>query len=325
MADSESRTVTGQRTVSRFYRRPPGFGWLLALAAIPLLLAAIGFGPLKVSKPDINGPNLTAPSIGLPTVPTVKVPGLSFAPLSILRKGADVVLSGDLPDLNVKTALLDRLRGIFGPSVSLVDQLNIKPGVAVPDFAGLSAVLKAAAGLPDFRFNLSGDTITLTGTANSDAESAAIESAAIDAWPDLNIVNEIEVRGPAPGPTNTGVSCDNLQATITDLMGAPITFVTDGFSLSAQSQQQLAPVAEQVKGCADARIAVNGYTDNTGNDGINVPLSNNRAKSVADYLVSQGVPADHVTAKGFGSADPVAGNDTSDGRAQNRRVVIMVS
>ena len=58
---------------------------------------------------------------------------------------------------------------------------------------------------------------------------------------------------------------------------------------------------------------------------INVPLSQNRAKSVADFLVAHGIPADHVTAKGLGAADPVASNTTPDGRAQNRRIAIVVS
>ena len=57
---------------------------------------------------------------------------------------------------------------------------------------------------------------------------------------------------------------------------------------------------------------------------MNVPLSKNRARSVADYLVSQGVPAGSVTAEGAGSSRPVAGNDTPDGRAQNRRTEIIV-
>jgi len=61
------------------------------------------------------------------------------------------------------------------------------------------------------------------------------------------------------------------------------------------------------------------------NDAINIPLSGNRAKSVADYLISQGVARDHVTSKGFGSADPIAPNNTPAGRAQNRRVVIAIS
>ena len=87
----------------------------------------------------------------------------------------------------------------------------------------------------------------------------------------------------------------------------------------------MSQVAEKLKACPASNVAVDGYTDNTGNDAINIPLSGNRAKSVADYLISQGVAGDHVTSKGFGSADPVATNDTVAGRAQNRRVVITVS
>ena len=68
-----------------------------------------------------------------------------------------------------------------------------------------------------------------------------------------------------------------------------------------------------------------GHTDNTGTDAINNPLSENRAKSVAAYLVSQGIPADSVSSQGAGSSEPVANNDTEAGRAQNRRTEIMVN
>ena len=108
-------------------------------------------------------------------------------------------------------------------------------------------------------------------------------------------------------------------------MQTPVTFVTNGYTLTAGAQQQLSRVAEKVAGCHDTRVAVNGYTDDTGNDAINIPLSDSRARSVADFLTAHGVPAGHVTAKGFGSADPVASNATPDGRAQNRRIAITVS
>ena len=91
------------------------------------------------------------------------------------------------------------------------------------------------------------------------------------------------------------------------------------------TDQMLTQVADKLKTCPNARVAVEGYTDNTGNDAINIPLSGNRAKSVADFLVSQGVAGDHVTSQGMGSANPIASNDTPDGRAQNRRVEIAVS
>ena len=66
-----------------------------------------------------------------------------------------------------------------------------------------------------------------------------------------------------------------------------------------------------------------GYTDNTGNDGINLPLSENRAKSVYNYLTSCGVKAGQFkNIQGFGSSNPVADNTTAAGRQQNRRVEV---
>jgi len=97
------------------------------------------------------------------------------------------------------------------------------------------------------------------------------------------------------------------------------------FTLAAPEQQMLSRVADRLKSCPTSNVTVTGYTDNVGNDAINIPLSANRAKTVADYLVSQGVASEHITSKGLASADPIASNDTPDGRAANRRVVITVS
>ena len=105
----------------------------------------------------------------------------------------------------------------------------------------------------------------------------------------------------------------------------PITFATDGGDVAPESQQVLTQVADKLKACTGGHVVVNGYTDNSGNDAINVPLSASRAKAVADYLVSQGVRADQVTSEGKGSGSPIASNDTPEGKAQNRRVEITVS
>ena len=137
-------------------------------------------------------------------------------------------------------------------------------------------------------------------------------------WPDLQIVNNIAIKGAAP-------SCDNLQGTIDADLAAPIKFQTGSDKLSNDGVQQLGPVVSAIKGCPDVQLTVIGYTDNTGTDAINIPLSQNRAKAVASYLVSQGIPAGSVTSKGEGSAQPVAGNDTEAGRAQNRRTEIKVN
>jgi peptidoglycan-binding protein ArfA len=337
MPGSEAnRTITGYRTASRLYRRPPGPAWWLALLAIPLLLGLIGWAGLDkdadvdVTMPDVSPTaTLTAPNVNTPEVnpPNVNLPNLSFAPLSILRNGNGFTLSGDLPDPAAKTSLMDSLKLAFGPDISLTDNVNIKAGVNAPDFSVLGSVLKAAVDIPDFNFDLNGDTLTLTGTAPSEDVKTDVEAAAKAAWPDVKIFNNIQVQGaaPTPAPAPGGGACATLQADITGLLRTPINFQSDGFSLVPASQQQLTQVADKLKACPDPSVTVVGHTDSSGNDGINIPLSGNRAKSVADYLVSQGVAANRVTSKGVGSAQPIASNDTPAGKAQNRRVDITVS
>ena len=75
----------------------------------------------------------------------------------------------------------------------------------------------------------------------------------------------------------------------------------------------------------DTTLTINGHTDNTGNDAINEPLSRNRALAVSNYLQSRGVNASRLTTAGYGSRQPVASNATAEGRAQNRRVEILIN
>jgi peptidoglycan-binding protein ArfA len=84
-------------------------------------------------------------------------------------------------------------------------------------------------------------------------------------------------------------------------------------------------VAASLKACPNAHVTINGYTDNSGAEGISIPLSSQRAQTVADFLVAHGVVAAQLVVKGLGSVNPVAPNDTVEGRAKNRRVEIVVS
>ncbi|MCX6286163.1 MAG: OmpA family protein, partial [Bacteroidetes bacterium] len=72
-------------------------------------------------------------------------------------------------------------------------------------------------------------------------------------------------------------------------------------------------------------IQIQGHTDNIGNDADNLKLSDNRARSVYNYLVLRGIAASHLTYKGFGKTMPVADNDTEEARARNRRTVFVIT
>jgi outer membrane protein OmpA-like peptidoglycan-associated protein len=104
-----------------------------------------------------------------------------------------------------------------------------------------------------------------------------------------------------------------------------VLFDTGQYSLKPGAREKLAKVAGILIAYPSLNIAVGGYTDNVGGDEMNQKLSENRAGAVRDYLVKQGVVASTVSATGFGNTLPVASNDNSAGRQENRRVELVVS
>jgi outer membrane protein OmpA-like peptidoglycan-associated protein len=104
-----------------------------------------------------------------------------------------------------------------------------------------------------------------------------------------------------------------------------VLFDTGHYSLKPGAREKLAKVAGILIAYPGLNIAVGGYTDNVGGDEMNQKLSENRASSVRDYLVAQGVGASTVGATGFGNSSPVASNDNASGRQENRRVELVVS
>jgi outer membrane protein OmpA-like peptidoglycan-associated protein len=118
-------------------------------------------------------------------------------------------------------------------------------------------------------------------------------------------------------------TCDTARGLIVSM--SDVLFDTGKYSLRSGAREKLAKVAGILVAYPGLNIAVGGYTDNVGADDMNQKLSENRADSVRDYLVQQGVVANSVTAKGFGNTLPVASNGNSAGRQQNRRVELLVS
>ncbi len=104
-----------------------------------------------------------------------------------------------------------------------------------------------------------------------------------------------------------------------------VLFDTGKYSLKPGAREKLAKVAGILLAYPGLNIEVGGYTDNVGGDQMNQTLSENRASSVRDYLVQQGVATNSVSAKGFGNTLAVASNDNAAGRQQNRRVELLVS
>ncbi|WP_044871719.1 OmpA family protein [Pseudomonas sp. LFM046] len=103
-----------------------------------------------------------------------------------------------------------------------------------------------------------------------------------------------------------------------------VLFAFDSAELTSDAKDQLAGVANRLTSANLVSVKVIGHTDSKGSDAYNQRLSERRAKSVADFLASQGVPPDKLSTEGMGESQPVADNGTDAGRSQNRRVEIRV-
>lgn len=116
----------------------------------------------------------------------------------------------------------------------------------------------------------------------------------------------------------------NPDGSVGLIMPGNITFATNQSTIKPNFYATLNKVAQVLAEDTKSGILVTGYTDNTGNDSINIPLSQARAQSVASYIASQGISTTRINAQGMGAANPIASNTTAAGREENRRVEISV-
>ena len=123
-----------------------------------------------------------------------------------------------------------------------------------------------------------------------------------------------------------------LQGAIAYTVNSDLLFKPGSWQMTQRGQDIIAGFARKLAAHQQSRLVVNGYTDNTPigpglkQQGIttNQELSQKRAEAVMQYMIAQGVKADMISAKGWGEADPVASNDTAQGRAKNRRVEVTI-
>jgi outer membrane protein OmpA-like peptidoglycan-associated protein len=160
--------------------------------------------------------------------------------------------------------------------------------------------------------------------ARAQAEAEAAEARAKAAEANKNVEDANAVREKLREQLNsvlaTSESARGLIVNMSDVL-----FDTGKYTLKPTTQISLAKVAGILQAYPGLKVQVEGYTDIVGSDELNQKLSENRAAAVKDFLISQGVAPGNITSQGFGKNNPVADNSTSSGRAQNRRVNMVVS
>jgi outer membrane protein OmpA-like peptidoglycan-associated protein len=152
-------------------------------------------------------------------------------------------------------------------------------------------------------------------TANQEASAAAAEQSEREKQ-----VLRNRLAGQLNSVLQTQDSARGLIVNMSDVL-----FDTGQYSLKAGARETLAKISGIVLAYPALLLEIEGHTDGVGSDELNMELSENRAHSVRDYLIGQGIVSTSIASRGYGESRPVATNDTSTGRQQNRRVELVVS
>jgi outer membrane protein OmpA-like peptidoglycan-associated protein len=155
--------------------------------------------------------------------------------------------------------------------------------------------------------------------ARAEAQAAAAQQQASKSVDDANAIRE-KLRNQLNTVLATTETARGLIVNMSDVL-----FDTGKYTLKPDTKVSLAKVAGILQAYPGLKLQVEGYTDSVGADDYNQKLSENRAGSVQDFLIAQGVPQANISATGYGKTHPVADNSTAAGKAQNRRVNLVVS
>ena len=164
------------------------------------------------------------------------------------------------------------------------------------------------------------------GQRNAEAESERNRLAAADSDQQLKqaVQDREELRAKLLAQFNLIFATrDTARGLIVNL--SDVLFDSGKSTLRPMAREKLAKISGIVLAYPDLRLAIEGNTDSVGSDAMNQQLSEQRANSVRDFLATENIPATSMTSQGFGKSQPVATNDTAEGRQQNRRVELVVS
>jgi outer membrane protein OmpA-like peptidoglycan-associated protein/uncharacterized protein YidB (DUF937 family) len=264
------------------------------------------------------------PAVPLPAAPIPSVP----AHLALTNDDGIITYSGTVHDESTRTSIMDALKGVFGADKVKGDitiNANAGPAAWLVDLRTALENLKT----PGVQAVFDGNSLKVGGLIG-DADRDGIISSLRAALPAGLVFGALTDRvgslvSEVTNKTQAALSALRPGFNITDLLTilnqSIINFPTGSAEIPAAGKallQQGATAFKQLP--AGTVVEIGGYTDNTGDPAANVQLSQQRADAVRAALVQAGVDPGMLVAKGYGSASPIASNDTLEGRFRNRRI-----
>ena len=312
-------------TALNVLRDTPHLGrWLIPLLA-GLGVLALGWYLLSGStRAPVETTSTPAPAVQLPRAPIPSVP----ARLSLTNDNGIVTYSGAVHDEATRTSIIDSLRAVFGVE-------KVKGDIAIDANAGPAPwLVNMRTGLANLKTSgvqavFDGDSVNVGGLISNPDRDVIIGSLrsvlgtglAFGTLSDKvgSLVSDLTSK------TETALSSLHTGFKTPDLLNilnqSIINFPTNSAEIPTISKGLLQKAAVAFKQLPlGTVIEIGGYTDNTGDPAANLQLSQQRAEAVRAALVEAGVDPSMLVAKGYGSASPIAGNDTVEGRFRNRRI-----
>jgi OOP family OmpA-OmpF porin len=226
-----------------------------------------------------------------------------------------VVVAGTVPDEATRNAVLARVREVYGAE-GVVDQLGVGAVVAPPNWSGhvqklVSPQLKLVS---RGQLSINGNNVELSGEVGNEAQRQQLASdMATSLNPTYAVRNGLRVASQEQGV---------LDAALANRL---IEFEPGSSVLRPAGRSILDDMADALLKLGGRKVEVIGHTDSVGGRDVNVVLSMARADAVRAYLSNKGIAPALIRTSGSGPDRPVASNDTSEGRARNRRIEFRVS
>jgi outer membrane protein OmpA-like peptidoglycan-associated protein len=164
----------------------------------------------------------------------------------------------------------------------------------------------------------------LIGRANGNTALGAIIGAAVGGTAGVLIGNRMDKQADEMRQDMKNAKIERVGEGIKITFDSGILFETDSYQLQPAAKTNIESLVRVLNKYQDTNILIEGDTDNTGSDDHNQTLSERRAQAVADYEKSLGVAGSRISTVGLGESNPIASNDTDDGRQQNRRVEVAI-
>lgn len=289
----------------------------LAFAALALggAARADNVGPATVTAIDAGGVPvksvpLAAPVTAAPVAATAGAGATVSPPPPANATPGQVVAGGKVADEATKAAVLQRLRDTYG-AANVVDQIEIGNVATPPNW---SANVQKLIGpqlkqISKGQLKIDGTQIDVKGEVHNEAQRQQLASDMANALnPTYTIKNGLRVSASEQGL---------LDQT---LANRTIEFETGSATLTPQGRAILDQMAGALAKMSNRTVEIIGHTDNSGNRTSNIALSQARADAVKGYLVTKGIASQQLTTTGVGPDQPIAPNDSADGRARNRRI-----